>query len=74
VVGPGLASAAAARHRSLRDHGALGRRVLTRPADRSLAPFTHSLARERRRSRRSARAAAESTPARLHAELDLGRC
>jgi hypothetical protein len=40
VVGPGLASAAAACHRPLRGHGTLGRRVLTRPADRPLAPFT----------------------------------
>ena len=38
VVGPGLASAADARHRSLRDHGALGSRALTRPADRPLVP------------------------------------
>jgi hypothetical protein len=38
VVGPGIVSAADARHRSLRDHGALGIRALTRPADRSLVP------------------------------------
>jgi hypothetical protein len=71
VVGPGIASAADARHRSLRDHGALGIRVLTRPADRPLAPVpirAHSRAKTL-----AARiyAAAESTPALLHAELDL---
>jgi hypothetical protein len=70
VVGPGLDPAADARHRSLRDHGVLGERVLTRPADRPLAPF-RLVGTRARTPAALANAAAESTPALPHAELDF---